>query len=119
MSTYEIINTAHQTLRIDARRYADYDDRLAAAAADAAREYGCPGYDLSPRWDDEQRDTILVDVPQSAVARTRLTGAGEDFLRDVVAHGIHNLTNDYSDDEDAYDAIDAEFRAQARALLGG
>lgn len=53
----------HTTIRIDARRYTDHDDCLAAAAADAAREHNCPGYDMSPRWEDEQRDTILVDVP--------------------------------------------------------
>lgn len=57
------------TLRIDARRYEDHDDCLAAAAADVARERGLEGWDLSPRWEDEQRNAILVDVPEWAAAR--------------------------------------------------
>ena len=52
-----------ETIRIDARRYEDHDDCLTAAAADVARERGLEGWDLSPRWADDQRDTILLDVP--------------------------------------------------------
>ena len=54
------------TLRIDAKRYEDADDCLAAAAADVAAERGLQGWDLSPRWEDEQRETILVDIPAHA-----------------------------------------------------
>lgn len=55
---------AHTTLTIPAAQYADYDDCLAAAAADVAQEHGVPaGYDMSPRWADDDRDEILVDVP--------------------------------------------------------
>lgn len=55
------------TLKIDAAKYQDEDDCLAAAAADAAETHGCQGWDLSPRWADDQRDAILVDVPFTKV----------------------------------------------------
>lgn len=51
------------TLRIDARRYEDDDNSLATAAADIASQRGLYGWDLCARWEDEQRDTILLDVP--------------------------------------------------------
>lgn len=54
------------TLKIDAARYADHDDCLAAAAADVAADRGLAGWDLLPRWEDSQRDTILVDIPAHA-----------------------------------------------------
>lgn len=53
-----------RTLRIDARQYADADDCLAAAEADVAAERGLAGWDLRPRWEDEDsREVILVDLP--------------------------------------------------------
>ena len=59
--------TTHTTLTIPAAQYADADDCLAAAAADVAQEHGVPaGYDMSPRWADDDRDEILVDVPLRA-----------------------------------------------------
>ena len=51
------------TLRIDAARYADHDDCLAAAAADVSAQRGLEGWNLNPRWADQDRDVILVDVP--------------------------------------------------------
>ena len=61
--------TTYTTLTIPAAQYADYDDCLAAAAADVARERKIPGdYDLSPRWADDDRDEILVDVPAVTAA---------------------------------------------------
>ena len=57
----------YTTLTIPAAQYADADDCLAAAAADVAQEHGVPaGYDMSPRWADDDRDEILVDVPLRA-----------------------------------------------------
>lgn len=53
------------TIKIDARLYEDYDDCLTAAAADVAAERGLQGWDLSPRWEDDQHDMILLDVPMS------------------------------------------------------
>ena len=59
--------TTYTTLTIPAAQYADADDCLAAAAADVAQEHGVPaGYDMSPRWADDDRDEILVDVPLRA-----------------------------------------------------
>ena len=56
------------TLRIDAKRYQDEDDCLTAAANDVARERGLDGYDLDPRWEDGEREIILVDVPAWAAS---------------------------------------------------
>lgn len=56
--------TTYTTLTIPAAQYADSDDCLAAAADDVAQEHGVPaGYDMAPRWADDDRDEILVDVP--------------------------------------------------------
>lgn len=56
---------ARITVSIDARRYADSDDCLTDAARDYAAEHDLVGWDLSPRWADDQRDAILLDVPES------------------------------------------------------
>ncbi len=61
-----IINTV--TISIDASRYADSEDCLTDAASDIASERDLHGWDLSPRWEDDERAIILVDVPAYAVA---------------------------------------------------
>ncbi len=66
------------TIKIQAKRYADHDDSLNAAAEDYARTYGLAGWDLSPRWEDEQRNMILIDVP----ANYGVTDDQIDQLRD-------------------------------------
>lgn len=60
------------TVRVDARHYEDADDCLSAAQADYATEHGLEGWDLAPRWGDDQRDTILLTVPTDTLA------SGED-----------------------------------------
>ena len=55
-----------KTIKVDAKQYEDCDDCLQAAADAAAQEYGCEGYDLNPRWLDDEREIILVDVPDWA-----------------------------------------------------
>ena len=53
-----------KTIQVDSERYVDSDDSLVAAAEDFAAS--CPsveGWALNPRWADEHRDTILLDVP--------------------------------------------------------
>ena len=40
-----------------------------------------------------------------------------EYLQDIVFHGIHSLTNDFSNDEFDYDAISAEFQSVAQELL--
>lgn len=62
------------TIYTNAARYADHDDSLTAAAAAVASAYGLDGWELSPRWDSEQRDRILVDVPESVLEQSRLRG---------------------------------------------
>ena len=57
-----------QTIRINARKYESSDDCLADAAADyIAAHKGLEGWDLDARWEDEQRDGILLTVPDWAV----------------------------------------------------
>jgi hypothetical protein len=51
------------TIRVEAKLYEDCDDCLIAAADDVAEERGLVGYDLNPRWEDNERDVILIDVP--------------------------------------------------------
>ncbi len=47
-----------------------------------------------------------------------LVNANESHLTDIVAHGIHNVTNAYQGETDAeYDEFAAEFESQAAALL--
>lgn len=59
------------TIAIAASRYADHDDCLSAAAEDIAEQRDLAGWDLSPRWDDEeQRERILLDLPSFAVLAT-------------------------------------------------
>ncbi len=51
------------TIRIPAAQYQDFDNCLEAAADDVAADRGLQGWDLNPRWEDDQRDTILIDIP--------------------------------------------------------
>ena len=51
------------TLHIPAELFADHDDCLRAAADAVAAKLGLERWDLSPRWADDQRDEILLDVP--------------------------------------------------------
>jgi hypothetical protein len=51
------------TVRIPIRQHEDYDDCLSAAETDYAHEHNLVGWDLEPRWEDDQRDAILLTVP--------------------------------------------------------
>ena len=53
---------------------------------------------------------------QKAVAKY-LSGSTEQHLEEIVNHGIHNITNQFSDDEETYDAYTEEFATQAQAML--
>jgi hypothetical protein len=50
-------------ITIDAAPFADHDDCL-GAAADFAAAHGLEGWDLDPRWEDDQRETIVLAVPE-------------------------------------------------------
>lgn len=65
------------TLRLDAQRYEDHDDSLTAAADAVSDSLMLEGWDLAPRWADDQRNEILVDVPRPQVN----DAAGWDALR--------------------------------------
>lgn len=64
----------HLTLTVSAKDYEDADDCLAAAARDVAGDLDLVGYDLSPRWADEDRDAIALDIPAHAVPRAHMLG---------------------------------------------
>lgn len=51
---------------IPAAQYADQDDCLQAAAADYAEKHDLAGWDLSPKWEDSQREAIVLTVPDHA-----------------------------------------------------
>lgn len=55
-------------ISIPAAQFADFDDCLAAAADAIADDLCLQGWDLSPRWADDAREEILVDVPSWADA---------------------------------------------------
>lgn len=56
-------------IRVPAKQYEDEDDCLQAAAADYAEQHDLQGWDLSPRWADEQREEIVLTVPAWAAAK--------------------------------------------------
>ena len=51
------------TIKLDGKPYHHFDDPLAVSTRDLARELILWGVDLSPRWEDDQRETILLDIP--------------------------------------------------------
>lgn len=53
-------------VKIAAAQYEDQDDCLQAAANDYAQAHGLHGWDLDPQWEDEQRDNIVLTVPDHA-----------------------------------------------------
>ena len=49
---------------------------------------------------------------------TELRNASEQYLRDIVAHGIHNLSNNFNGSSDEeYDQFAEEFGRQAEQRL--
>lgn len=69
------------TIKVSAAKYTDHDNCLTAAATDyVAAHPEANGYDMSPRWEDDQRDVILLDVPVDGIrvfqgSETRQVGA--------------------------------------------
>lgn len=59
-------NSTPVEIKINARRYEDHDDCLTAAADEYAAKHDLAGWDLSPRWADEQRNEIILTVPAFA-----------------------------------------------------
>ena len=47
-----------------------------------------------------------------------LAGASERHLEEIVAHGIHNISNEFlGDNEEEYEEFASEFEKQAKAML--
>ena len=67
------------TVTVDAARYENEDNCLAVAAADAAKARGLQNWDLNPRWADNQRNEILLDVPAWAAIACHDSLSGERF----------------------------------------
>lgn len=95
--------TKTTTIRIDAAQYQDHDDCLTAAADDAACKYDLEGWDLNPRWEDDQRETILIDLPGLyEIVVTDLNGwDGDGSSADVI-------WGEYADRSDRFFATEAE-----------
>lgn len=53
-------------VKIAAAKYEDQDDSLQAAADDYAAAHDQAGWDLDPKWEDEQREVIILTVPDHA-----------------------------------------------------
>lgn len=53
------------TVRVRARQYEDHDDCLEAAADAYAQRHGIDrsAWALEPRWEDDDRDYIVLRVP--------------------------------------------------------
>lgn len=61
------------TIRIPSKAYEDFDDCLEAAAEAERERRGLEGYDLCPRWEDDERDYILLDIPIEAATIEEIT----------------------------------------------
>jgi len=59
----------------------------------------------------------MTTTPIARAVATYLAGTSEQHLHDIVAHGIHNLTNEFQCGDDDYDAYQSEFARQAHAAL--
>ena len=84
------MNTIEATVELDSSFY-DTQNDLAAAANDYATLHGLEGYNLEPRWGDEERLTILLTVPAKVVEisglslsddHTELERAAADYAKD-------------------------------------
>jgi len=62
-----------------------------------------------------QPETDMANLYAQAAAAVQ--GESEGFLQEIIDHGIHNLTNAYSDDAETYDAWAEAFAHAAREEL--
>lgn len=60
--------------RIPASNYEDFDEPLQAAAAELAEELGLASYEVEARYEDDQRDVIVVTHPECHCECGRVTG---------------------------------------------
>ena len=94
----------------------DSDDCMQAAVnAYVADHPETAGWDLHPRWEDDERDAILLDVPDPAVIEVCDSPEGP-FLRARCADGERDITP--HDDRDLDDPDTVRFEVQ-HDLVGG
>ncbi len=77
------MTTSMTTIRIEARQHEDHDDCLAAAAKAYASKHALEGWDLEARWEDDQRDFILLTVPSAISIPVRLRAAESEGRLDT------------------------------------
>lgn len=70
------------TISLPARQFEDHDDCLSAAAESYIESHpDLAGWELSPRWEDDNREAILLDLPEWHVEQERARRrAGMDEL---------------------------------------
>ena len=57
------------SIELSAKQFADHDDCLEAAVSEVVSQYpDARGYDHEARYADDERETILVDVPAAVYA---------------------------------------------------
>lgn len=58
-------------ISIPARSYQDADNCLSVAQDDARQALDLAGWDLAPRWGDDDRETISLTVPAHAAQQAK------------------------------------------------
>ena len=66
--------TTYVTVTVPAAGYAGDDDSLAAAVRDVRADLDLRGYDLDAEWGDDDRDTIVVEIPAYAADDAEAAG---------------------------------------------
>ena len=61
------------TISVPSKAYEDFDDCLEAAAEAERKRRGLDGYNLGARWEDDERDYILLDIPIEAATIEEIT----------------------------------------------
>src|SRR5690606_18243279 len=91
--------------------YEDHDDCLTAAAEDYAAEHGLDGWDLSPRWESEQREHIVLTVPAAEI-----TDEDRAAIKSLAKQDQSGEVDDsYARTGDAEDAIQRWYDSAAEA----
>lgn len=99
-----------QTVRLDAKKFADHDNDLAAAEQHYASKHGLEGWDLSPRYEDDQREVILLTVPED-VTDERIRGLARSAGEAGDSAQVALCDRALSGDEVAYAACVRAIRA--------
>jgi hypothetical protein len=63
----EIKMLRYITIRVPSRTYDDFEDCLAASVRHISIGRKLIGYDLNPIFEDDSRDSILLDIPEHSL----------------------------------------------------